>query len=42
MVVWHLLRGAALMRHYVFWQTFDGKPETWAVHMAMIRSFYGY
>jgi hypothetical protein len=43
MMIWHMLRLAAIARHRVWWHTVEsGNPEKWPDHMRMVRSVYGY
>ncbi len=39
---WHaLMRQAALMRHYWLWVACGRNPQTWPLHLTMIRAVYG-
>jgi hypothetical protein len=40
--MWHLMRQAAIARHYAVWVACGRNRKTWPLHMAMIRAFYGY
>jgi hypothetical protein len=42
MLTWHLLRAAAIARHRVVWRACGSDPDTWEMHMDMIRAVYGY
>jgi hypothetical protein len=41
LMLWLALRQAAVARHYWVWLAWGAKPESWAAHMALIRSVYG-
>jgi hypothetical protein len=41
-MIWHLLRLAAISRHRLVWRACGSDPKTWEAHMAMIRLVYGY
>lgn len=43
MITWAIMRRAAIARHR--WLNIlleDGDADAWAVHMLIVRSFYGY
>lgn len=43
MMMWHLMRAAAIERHRSVWRIFEGaRPEAWSAHMRIVRGFYGY
>ncbi len=42
MFTWHVLRAAAIARHRLVWIAAGSRAETWSLHMAAIRSVYGY
>jgi hypothetical protein len=43
MIVWYLMREAAIWRHTVLHQTFEnGDPHKWEPHARMIKAVYGY
>jgi hypothetical protein len=41
-MMWHALRAAAIVRHRLVWAACGRNPDTWPLHMAMIRAVYGY
>lgn len=43
MMMWYLMRSAAIIRHRIVWQAFEASnPARWPGHMAVIRAVYGY
>jgi hypothetical protein len=41
--IWDLMRTAAIARHLYLNQMFENScPKKWALHMAVVRGFYGY
>lgn len=42
MLMWMMLRQAAIARHRLAWEAAGANPATWPVHMAMIRAVYGF
>jgi hypothetical protein len=42
MMMWHLMRNAAVARHYAMWLASGANPVAWRFHMAAITAFYGY
>jgi hypothetical protein len=39
--IWNMLRCAAIMRHRMLWLACGANPDTWELHMSVIRLVYG-
>jgi len=42
MMLWHLMREAAIIRHHILWVACGSHPDEWEPHMDVIRMVYGY
>lgn len=43
MTIWSLMRDAAIARHRFLNDAFESScPKKWAVHMQIVRAFYGW
>jgi hypothetical protein len=42
MMIWHMLRAAAIARHRIVGRAAGSNPQTWELHMVAIRAVYGY
>jgi hypothetical protein len=43
MLLWDLMRTAAIARHRFLNQHFENScPKKWALHMMIVKGFYGY